>query len=848
MVSSSDAPLLAGIRVLDLATPRAELAGRMLAELGATVLKLEPPAGTQARTLPPFDESDGPGRGASLYWAALGLGKRSAVLDIETAAGQRQLRDLACVADVLIESYAPGYLDALGLGYEALGASNPRLVYASAAAYGASGPKAQWPATDLTLEAAGGRLALQGDRDRPPLPVGYPQASFHTGGRLAADIIIAVNERDLSGLGQHLDASMQEAVLITLMNAAGFPHYTGGDPPGTGDDRATAAVQRGGFLGRCDCADGYVVVTATSQAQLYQSIAKVVVPELRERGLLSRELEAVDWEPWPAAARADSVPAAELDAAIEAVRLFFRLHTKAELMRWAWQADVHLGPVHSTADLVANEHLAAKGYWCKVGNYTMPGLGVRMSRSVLSLGPAAPALGADQALLEAWLREAGADKRERPERDRLSHAAPSAPGPARSSLPATGSSLAPADRPGEAFAGLKVLDMSWVAVGPITAKALADHGATVVRVESATRVDYVRTLTPFKDGIVGINRSHFMNNLNSSKFGVALNLALPEGRILARRLADWSDVIVENFTPGTMARLGLEYATLSRERPDLIMLSTCLLGQTGPWASFAGYGPHGAGIAGFYGVTGWPDRAPCGPSGPYTDVVAPHYTVSALAAAVWQRRRTGLGQHIDVSQVEAAIHFIEPLILDETVNGRTAAPAGLGSLTACPHGVYATAGSERYVAVAVETPAQWRALRALVPLDDFTDPRLDQLSERLVVKDSIDAALRAWTAGRDRREVERALVKAGVPASVVQRPTELVTDPQLLARDFFQVLEHGEIGPTPFDGLMTHFSAKRRVLHKAAPCVGEDTEQVMRVILGLSDDEIADYAAAGIFT
>ena len=231
---------------------------------------------------------------------------------------------------------------------------------------------------------------------------------------------------------------------------------------------------------------------------------------------------------------------------------------------------------------------------------------------------------------------------------------------------------------------MKVLDLGWVAVGPITSKALADHGAYVVRVESSTRVDYVRTLQPFKDNVVGINRSHYMNNLNSSKLGVALNFATPQGRELLHRLARWADVIVENYTPGTMKRLGLDYETLAQEKPDLIMLSTSLLGSSGPWRSFAGYGPHGSGISGLYQLTGWPDRAPGGPNGPYTDVIAPHYTVSALTSAIYERRRSGLGQHVDVSQVESAIHFLEPLVLDQTVNGHTAGPQGLASPDGVP--------------------------------------------------------------------------------------------------------------------------------------------------------------------
>ncbi|HLF71597.1 MAG TPA: CoA transferase, partial [Dehalococcoidia bacterium] len=504
--------------------------------------------------------------------------------------------------------------------------------------------------------------------------------------------------------------------------------------------------------------------------------------------------------------------------------------TKLELAEWAWSADIHLGTVNTTRDIVAHPQLAARDYWTKVGEYVVPGPAVRFSRTPIVLARPAPALGADEAFADAWLADPVRPEPARPEPGRREgREGPQTP------------------RLGEAFAGLRVVDFSWVAVGPLTTKALADHGATVVRVESSTRVDYLRTLTPFKDDVVGINRSHYYNNVNTSKLGVALNFATPGGLALARRLAAWADVVIENFTPGTMKRLGLDYETLSRGRPELIMLSTCLMGQTGPWASFAGYGPHGAAIAGLHAITGWPDRAPCGPNGPYTDVIAPHYSIAALSAAILERRKSGLGQYIDMSQIEAALHFIEPLLLDETVNGRTATAQGLDSPTACPHGVYATHGSERYIAIAVETPAQWRALRSLTPLDAFADARYDAFEARYASRDAIDAALSAWTAEHEPFELEARLIEAGVPASVVQRMTDLHDDPQLAARGFFVPLRHSEVGELPYDGLITRFSAKQRMLHKASPCLGEDTDYVLRELLGLTPDEIADYAAQDVF-
>jgi len=735
------------------------MAGRLLADLGAEVIKVEPPGGCEARRRPPFDCSDGPSRGQSLYWAALALGKRSVVLDLEDPADRASFEAMTRSADVLIESFTPGVMERWGLGYAALAALNPGLIHLSVAPFGQRGPKAAWPATDLTIEAASSRLSLQGDRDRPPLPIGYGQASFHAGAQGAADVVIALNERAISGLGQHLDLSMQEAMIWSLMDATGYPPNTGDDPPGAGDDRAESEWLRGSQL--FACADGYMN------------------------------------------GRVEFGPGVDP-----------RSYTKRDLMNAAVIQDIRMAPVNTTRDIVADPHLASRRYWRQVGGYIHPGPAAHFSRTPMSMLRPAPALGEGQGLV------------------------PDVPVPARHATPAS-------KRPGDAFAGLRVADFSWVGVGPMTAKALADHGATVVRVESETRLDVLRRLPPFKDGVPGLNRSQWYANVNTSKLGLSLNLATDEGRAVARRLVDWADVVVESFTPGTMARFGLDYETVSENRPELIMLSTCLMGQSGIHASYGGFGGHGAAIAGLHAITGWPDRVPCGPSGPYSDVIAPRFTVAALAAAIFERRSSGLGQHIDVSQVEASIHFIEPLILDEIVNGVTAAPAGMDSPVACPHGVYPTAGIERYIAIAVEDEAQWRALCSVAPLDEFATPRFASYEARHAARDRIDTVLADWASTMDGWELEAHLAAAGVPAAAVQRPTDLYRDPQLRERGFFVALDHAEMGSTPYDGHPTRFSAKPVMLRRAAPLLGQDTEFVLGELLGLREAEIAELVAAG---
>ena len=261
------------------------------------------------------------------------------------------------------------------------------------------------------------------------------------------------------------------------------------------------------------------------------------------------------------------------------------------------------------------------------------------------------------------------------------------------------------------FEGLKVLDLTWVGVGPITCKYLADHGATVVHVETQSRPDVVRAALPFKDAVPGINRSHFHGDFNASKLGLSLDLKIPAAVQIAHRLVTWCDVFVESFTPGAVDRLGIGYQTARSLNPSIIMASTCLMGQTGPAASYAGFGFHAGAIAGFYEVTGWPDLPPDGPWTAYTDTVAPRILAAIIMAALDHRRRTGLGQFIDASQIEMSLHFLSPQITDFDVAGHQPSRNGNRSVTAAPHGAYPCAGDDQWCAIAVESNAHWSGLR-----------------------------------------------------------------------------------------------------------------------------------------
>jgi crotonobetainyl-CoA:carnitine CoA-transferase CaiB-like acyl-CoA transferase len=810
---------LAGVRVIDMATVRGEMAGRALADMGAEVLKIEPPQGTPARFEPPFIKGREGSPEGSLYWAALGRGKRSIVVDTGKAPERAQLIQLIAGADILIESFDPGHMKSLGMDYAAMKSLNPGLIYVSITPFGQTGPFANDPATSLTVEAACGLINMQGDGDRPPLPVGFAQAPFHAGMVAAGDALIALNERLHSGLGQHLDVSMQTAMMLCLMNASFFPPAEGRDIPGYGMERAlprpplTPGLDAPSLL---DVADGYVTNLMATFGPTIRTLGEAVKWRIEAEGPLPASIPDIDWNNWPEERKNGRISIEQVNEAAQIALNFLRKRTKQEIFDRALKHSMLNAPVNTTADLLEDPQLASRDFWVQIDGRTHPRSPIRLSRSKTLIDRPAPRLGEGQQILTAPARASAAPK-------------------------------VPASPRGKPFAGIKIADFAWVGVGPLISRALADNGATVVRMESATRPDTIRMLAPYHRREFNLNSSVFMANFNTSKYGMALNMSLEEGRAIAREMAGWADVMLESFTPGTIGRFGLDYETLSKDRPDLIMLSTCLYGQTGPRRHFGGYGNQGAAIAGLHGITGWPDRPPAGPYGAYTDFITPRFGVVALAAALYERSKSGKGQYVDLAQVEAGIQYLEPLLLDYTVNRNIARPFGIDSISECPHGVYQTAGIERYVAISVASNVQWRALCQMAGFKQFSDARFDHLSARMEAREEIQAAMRAFCSGKPPFHFVTQLRAAGVPAAVVMRGSDLYEDPQLVHRGYFVTLTHSLFGPILHDGYPTLYSDTPVMASKSGPVLGEDTDFVMKQILRYPEEKIERLKKAGVF-
>lgn len=415
------------------------------------------------------------------------------------------------------------------------------------------------------------------------------------------------------------------------------------------------------------------------------------------------------------------------------------------------------------------------------------------------------------------------------------------------------------------FAGVRVADFAWVIAGPLATQYLAVHGADVIHIESRGRMDVLRSGQPMVGGPPGPDSAAYFANFNQGKRGVTLNLRDPRAVDLAKRLVATCDVVAENFTPGTMDRLGLGYEALREVRPDVIMISMALAGQTGPERSYKGFGTVIQGAAGITHLTGWPDRPPAGTGVAYTDFFASHVSAFMLLAALDYRRRTGRGQYIDLSQQEASMYGLDAALLEYAVNGSEQGRRGNRHPSAAPHGVFPSKpvpldrtprggeepedGSDAWVAIAVTTDAEWRALRAAMGEPAWAQaPRFTTLLGRKAHEEELEQLIARWTAGLTAHEAVALLRGCGVAAAAVADAHDLHTDPQLIHRQHFLHLGHPVQGDFPYDALSYRVDGQRPQPPRAAPLIGQDNGAVYRELLGLDAATYRQWEAEGAFT
>ena len=425
-----------------------------------------------------------------------------------------------------------------------------------------------------------------------------------------------------------------------------------------------------------------------------------------------------------------------------------------------------------------------------------------------------------------------------------------------------------------ALDGLRVVELGGFAAGPVVGKHLVNYGAEVIRIESRTRLDGFRAnYPPFKDNIPGPERAGIFNFFNDGKRSLTLNLKASCGVELARRLVTTADVVVENFTPGTMARLGLAYDVLAIENPGLVMLSTCNQGQSGPHARHPGFGTHLTSLSGFTQLLGYPDESPVLLYGPYIDFIAVGFGATAVLAALARRRRTGRGAYIDLSQYESGLQFIAPALLDFFANGRVATRAGNRHPSAVPHGVFpcrgpaspasdasssspgasargsgsSASGQEYWLALSVWDDDEWaRFVEALGSPDWAGEPAFATVESRKRHEDRLEALVIAWTRESDRDELVERLHAHRVRVYPVNSIADLFSDPQLRHRAAWRPVDHPVLERVHVAAPPVSLRSTPPQVERAAPLLGQDNAYVLGEILGLDSGEIEQLEREGV--
>lgn len=819
---------LSDCRVIDLSDHRGIAAGRMLADIGADVIRVEPPEGSSARRHAPFDD-----RGCSLLWECYAAASRSIVIDTRTESGMRDFDDLVSKADILIESSA----DAAGTKrqYERLKGINPGLIYVAITPFGLDGPKSGYEDAEIVLWAAGGAMYGAQDGGRAPLRVSVPQAYLHAAADAAVGALIAREARKRSGKGQLVEISVQRSVTQATLSA--ILADAAGD---VGFQEEIDASNRSDGSERLDLSGSGSATRRKKAWQVKDGIIELhlamgpstgrftnnLFDWMRDENHITPDTMNWDWSSIHLLIESGKVTSEDLEQARLIVASFLALHTRRELLETAIRRKLLIAPQYTPADLLESPQYQARGIFHAIRSSDgieriVVGSPVKMDGESAPLSRA-PSLGEHTADI---LTEAKAWSRQTP------------------------SDLAA----GLPFKDLRVLDLSWVVAGPAAGRVLSDFGATVVRVESAKRMDAARVIGPFMAGKRGTEASSVFQNCNAGKLSVSLDLANPEAKTVLSDLIRWCDVIIESFSPGTIAKWGFGYEKIREINPRAILVSSTLMGQSGPYSQLAGFGNLGSSISGVQRLVGWPDRPPRGPFGPYTDYIGPRFAIAGLIAALDSRHRTGKGSWIDVSQAECGLFFLAPAIMADALGGTVTQARGNDDDTMVPHGAYAARETNdrrsRFVAIAVKDDECWGRLANIVGGTQLAqDKRFATQEDRRANLAELEMILSDWISGKTAGEVETLLQAQGIAAHVVAASRDVCEDRQLNHLNHFIALDHPVAGRSYVESSRYALSDTPAPTPTPPPVLGEHTNLVMRDMLGYDDAKLESLRASKAFS
>jgi len=815
---------LDGIRVLDIAERPGAFAAKLLGDLGADVVKIEPPSGDALRHQGPYWRDRAHPDRSLAFWF-YNAGKRSIVLDLDTEADRRHLVRLVGRADVVIETRPPGRLGAIGLDHATLARMNPGLVHASITPFGESGPHTRWLTSEIVAQAVSGMLYVSGLPGAPPLATAGAQAYHSTGAYTAIAVVAALFARARIGGGQHVEVSIQEATAAAVEHVAAFFHQMGRV------HRRAGSLHWTRYFRVARCRDGHVLHCSLGD---WTSLLEWVNADGKAQDLIEPA-----WEDF-------NHRRVHCQHLFDVLDRWAESHTVEEIMEGAQLRRIPYAAVRSPAALPTDPQLCARRFFVPIehpdlaATISYPGGPCHMSATPWTVRRPAPRLGehGDEVLREAAL-EGGRASSPEPETAHL---------PARGDGSDSGAGKRahrhrqePPTEPSRSIRpldGIRILDFTWVVAGPAATRLLGDLGADVIKIERRDSLDF------------GDRRGGFTGSLNRGKHSTVVNLADARGLDIVRRLVAEVDDVIDNFSARVMRNWGLDYDGLRAIKPDIIAISMSGFGHSGPYENYVSYGPTLQALAGYTSLMRHPGGEPTGIGYSYSDIVGGYTAALAILAALWHRRQTGHGQMIDLSQFEASCAVLGPMLLEAAANGRDVDPPGNASQEgpAAPHGVYRCRGEDRWCAIAVFDDEEWH--RFIAAIDEphwLTDPRFASRDARLRHRDALDALVETWTRERTPEDVAARLQQAGVRAGVVADAEDLcVRDAHLQARGYWVRAPTPEGTEVTLDGIPYRLGRTPARVDGPGPLLGEHTTAILRDVLGMDEAEIAALRAQAV--
>ena len=799
--------MLTDIRVLDCSHQPGWLAGRVLADMGAEVMKLEAPGSNLG----------------SAQWRAYNVNKRLLELDVESEVGIRDLERIAANVDVIITSFQPESTSMQVFDYARLSERNRGLILVLISPFGETGPRADWLASDIELMAAGGTMSLAGEPGETPVRITAPQSYAWTGVQAAIGALMAINGRRLTGKGQVVRVSAQAAVLPALAFAPCYWDMNRVVPTRGGSFATGRSITGARYRVFWKCRDGYlnfIIYGGPAGRRTNKSLLEWML----ERGFDPGVWENMDWDNFSPV----KTTQAEVDAMEQPIARFFATLTKKEFLQGAGKREMLGYPVSSVADIAADPQLQARNFWSDLTG--LDGVQQRHCGSFYMLNGERPPLRYAPPTKPLDIQEILAELTQNSDKNTTSQAGEIGV------LPGVVSVLE----------GLKVVEFGGYAAGPQIGKILANFGATVVHVESKGRPDGFRSeYPPFKDDKPGLNRGGCFAIFNDSKLAVTLDIKKPGGVELGRHLVDWSDVVIENMRPGVIARMGLGYDTFEQSNPGLIMLSTCNMGQTGPRANTPGFGSQLSALAGFSGLTGAADGPPMLLYGPYIDFIAAGFGAAAVLGALEQRHQTGCGAQVDLSQYECGLHFIAPELLEFHDTGKIAERDCNADPAAVPHGAFACL-DDKWVVLSCWSDEEFIRLTRVIEHPELAiDEKFFSQETRKTHEAELNVIIAAWCYSRDVDMAATELQNAGVHAYPVNTVADVFSDPQLLEQKTWRQQRHPVMGEQAYMFPAFDLADMPGDITSPAPLFGGDNDKVFRAFLGLTVEEYAASKASG---